>query len=104
MKWWNVLAAAILAASILIGSGCATRTVYVDPEPLTLPDRPELPRIAQSEFVPLGDPDKCGQGEQADCLFVVHLGTVIKLVERDAKRKAHAEELEAVIRSTAPAD
>lgn len=100
MKRWNVLAAAILAASILTGSGCATRTVYVDPKPLPLPERPELPRLAQNEFVPLGDPKRCGQGEKADCLFVVHLGTVIKMVERDAKRKAYAEELEAIIQAT----
>ncbi|HSH40897.1 MAG TPA: hypothetical protein VK973_02100 [Arenicellales bacterium] len=101
MKLSSVLAAGILAATAATGSGCATRTVYVSPPELPLPARPDLPRITGAEFIPLGIPEQCrDQRDDPNCLFLVHLDTLVKVVERERKTQAHAERLEAIIEST----
>ena len=84
--WKNLspkLRAATAAILVLAGSGCATTEyVYVEPAPLPRPTRPELPQVSAPDLMCLSDE------------------TYSALVERDAKLKAYAEELEAIIGAT----
>lgn len=67
---------------LLAGSGCAHDPVIAPPVPLPLPARPDLPTL------PPGALECVGQSDYE------------ALVERDAKLKAYAQQLEAIIRST----
>ena len=74
----------ILAVLITIGSvGCATRTVYVKPVPLPLPPRPVLTHITAQEMMTIPSKE-----------------LRVKIIKRDKERKAYAETLENIIKST----
>lgn len=79
-----LLAAAII--SIAIGSGCAGAPVRYVAEPVYLPPRPVLPRIAEHEV-------QCLAQDVWD-----------RIEERDRKRRQYAEDLETEICATWPAD
>lgn len=70
---------ALLLVWIIIGSGCAHTMVTA---PLPLPPRPVLPAITSVE------------------LSTIQKEIRLKIIERDQLRRAYAEELEAVIKST----
>lgn len=78
----------LIFIAVLVSSGCA---LPVSPVALPLPPRPILPAISSSEFVTL---------EAHEGWFAVERETVIKILTRDAMRRAYEEELEAVIKST----
>ncbi|WP_026279093.1 hypothetical protein [Thioalkalivibrio sp. ARh3] len=83
MKRWKKLASGLaLAAAIISSSGCATTEYVYVAEPLPLPDRPALPRIAASDL-------ECLTDEAYE-----------RLVERDALQDTHIERLKAIIEST----
>lgn len=67
---------------VLAGSGCACDPVIQSPVPLPMPARPDLPAIP------------------ADSLMCLSDEAYTALVERDAKLKAYAQQLEAIIQST----
>jgi len=68
----------LAAIALLALSGCITRPVYLYPE-ITIPEPPTLPTIAADQLVCLTD-------EAYEALAV-----------RDARRKAYAEQLRAII-------
>ena len=79
----RLTALAAVSAIISASSGCATQTerLFVQ-EPLPLPDRPTLPRIAADDLQCLADE------------------AYTALVERDARQGAHIERLERIILTT----
>lgn len=77
----KLLTALVLGAAIISSSCTTTEPVFVQ-EPLTLPDRPTLPRIPADELACLAD------------------DAYEALVERDAIQASHIERLEAIILTT----
>lgn len=70
--------ATLAAIALLALSGCITRPVYLYPE-LTIPEPPALPTVAADELACLSD-------DAYEALAV-----------RDARRKAYADQLRAII-------
>ena len=93
----------IILACLLLISGCS-HTV-VKPSPLPLPICNPLAQISADEFVYLcsnnGDIVKCPEGEEERSVAIsLQRDTMVKIVKRDAQRKACTELHKAVIEST----